>query len=58
MCSRDPGRPSDAPDTTEREDERPRKEASDVPKDDDHLTDIPDGCGCAEVWKHLSDRRE
>jgi len=25
---------------------------------DDHLADLPDGCGCAEVWKHLSERRE
>ena len=23
--------------------------------DDDHLSDVPDGCGCAEVWEHLSD---
>jgi hypothetical protein len=27
-------------------------------EDDDHLEDVPDGCGCAEVWEHLSDRRE
>ncbi|PSP59767.1 hypothetical protein BRC73_05755 [Halobacteriales archaeon QH_7_66_37] len=24
----------------------------------DHLTDIGDGCGCAEVWEHLSEHRE
>jgi hypothetical protein len=24
----------------------------------DHLTDIGDGCGCAEVWEHLSKHRE
>jgi hypothetical protein len=24
----------------------------------DHLDDIEDGCGCAEVWEHLSERRE
>ena len=24
---------------------------------DDHLADLPDGCGCAEVWEHLTDRR-
>jgi hypothetical protein len=23
----------------------------------DHLSDVPDGCGCAEVWEHLSERR-
>jgi hypothetical protein len=31
------------------------------PTDDgatDHLEDIEDGCGCAEVWEHLSERRE
>jgi hypothetical protein len=26
--------------------------------DDEHLADVPDGCGCAEVWEHLSERRE
>lgn len=25
---------------------------------DDHLEDLEDGCGCAEVWEHLSERRE
>ena len=25
---------------------------------DDHLEDVEDGCGCAEVWEHLSERRE
>lgn len=24
----------------------------------DHLSDVADGCGCAEVWEHLSERRE
>lgn len=24
---------------------------------DAHLADIDDGCGCAEVWEHLSDQR-
>jgi hypothetical protein len=23
-----------------------------------HLVDVADGCGCAEVWEHLSDERE
>ena len=23
----------------------------------DHLEDLPDGCGCAEVWEHLSGSR-
>lgn len=25
---------------------------------DEHLEDVEDGCGCAEVWEHLSDQRE
>lgn len=25
---------------------------------DAHLADVEDGCGCAEVWEHLSERRE
>lgn len=24
---------------------------------DDHLADVDDGCGCVEVWEHLSDQR-
>ena len=23
-----------------------------------HLTDIPDGAGCTEIWEHLSDERD
>jgi len=23
-----------------------------------HLDDIDDGCGCAEVWEHTSERRQ
>jgi len=26
-------------------------------RSDDHLDDIEDGCGCAEVWEHMSERR-
>ena len=33
-------------------DERPEDETA------DHLAEVPDGCGCAEVWEHLSGRRE
>jgi hypothetical protein len=25
--------------------------------DDDHLTDVEEGAGCAEIWEHLSERR-
>lgn len=23
-----------------------------------HLADLEDGCGCAEVWEHLSENRD
>lgn len=25
--------------------------------EDDHLADVDDGCGCTEVWEHLSENR-
>ena len=25
---------------------------------DDHLADVEDGCGCTEVWEHLSENRD
>ena len=25
--------------------------------DDDHLADVQAGCGCVEVWEHLSEER-
>lgn len=25
--------------------------------EDEHLADVEDGCGCTEVWEHLSDNR-
>ena len=24
---------------------------------DEHLDGVEDGCGCTEIWEHLSDRR-
>jgi hypothetical protein len=24
----------------------------------EHLADVEDGCGCTEVWEHLSEQRE
>ncbi|MFB6164271.1 MAG: hypothetical protein ABEJ31_03845 [Haloarculaceae archaeon] len=24
---------------------------------DEHLGEIEDGCGCTEIWEHLSERR-
>ena len=25
---------------------------------DEHLEDVEDGCGCTEIWEHLSENRE
>lgn len=25
--------------------------------EDSYLHDLPDGCGCTEVWEHLSEQR-
>jgi hypothetical protein len=25
--------------------------------EDEHLADVDDGCGCTEVWEHLSENR-
>jgi hypothetical protein len=35
--------------------------SSDTQRDDeakDHLEGLADGCGCAEIWEHLSERRD
>lgn len=26
--------------------------------EDEHLETVPDGCGCTEIWEHLSETRE
>jgi len=26
--------------------------------DANHLDDVDDGCGCTEIWEHLSDERD
>jgi hypothetical protein len=31
---------------------------TDQPEPDRSHLDVADGCGCAEVWEHLSERRE
>lgn len=33
-------------------------DANDEPVDTSHLHDVEDGCGCAEIWEHLSDERD
>jgi hypothetical protein len=34
------------------------REDPDERVDTSHLDDVDDGCGCAEVWEHLSERRD
>ncbi|WP_254536778.1 hypothetical protein [Halomarina litorea] len=41
---------------TDEEQADARDEEEDV--DTSHLDDIEDGCGCAEVWDHLSEGRD
>lgn len=26
--------------------------------DTSHLEDVEDGCGCTEIWEHMSDERD
>jgi hypothetical protein len=33
-------------------------ETDESPVDTSHLDDIEDGCGCTEIWEHLSDERD
>jgi hypothetical protein len=35
-----------------------RSERDEEEVDTSHLDDVEDGCGCAEVWDHLSEQRE
>lgn len=37
---------------------RTRRSVEDPAADGEHLESLPDGCGCAEVWEHLSETRE
>ena len=42
---------------SERADEEPADAAASE-RDDDHLRDIDDGCGCTEVWEAMSEYRD
>jgi len=48
------GLASNRDDETDDSDRSPRSERS----DQEHLQGVEDGCGCAEVWEHLSEQRE
>lgn len=36
------------------------EQADDEDEEDirEHLSDVKDGCGCAEVWEHMSEKRD
>lgn len=31
--------------------------ADESERDDTHLQSVDDGCGCTEIWEHLSEQR-
>jgi len=39
---------------------RPKQDATDEEEEDirEHLEDVDDGCGCTEIWEHLSEERD
>ena len=39
-------------------DDEAADDPTEEPVDTSHLDDLDDGCGCAEVWDHLSDQRD
>lgn len=40
------------------DDAKTQNDGQDDEQVDEHLEDVEDGCGCTEIWEHLSDRRE
>lgn len=44
--------------TTRQRDDATDESDDSRPEDRDHLDSVEDGCGCAEVWEHLSEQRE
>jgi len=47
---------ADDPDAADETPSAPDEEA-DARTTPDHLEGVPDGCGCAEIWEHLAERR-
>lgn len=35
-----------------------RADLDDEPIDTSHLDDVADGCGCTEIWEHMSEERD
>lgn len=46
---------TEAADGTADTDETGETNEADGDRPTDHLEDVGDGCGCAEIWEHLSD---
>lgn len=36
---------------------RPREKPTDADRREAGLDDVPDGCGCVEIWERLSEER-
>jgi hypothetical protein len=54
---------TDITQTTDDPDEAATDHLDDADEDDsaahrEHLEDVEDGCGCTEIWEHLSENRE
>jgi len=47
----------DAADAASDDDRVDEKSAGAEARADDHLDDVADGCGCTEIWEHLSEQR-
>lgn len=43
---------------TDEDEAAPAPDAVDEAAERDHLGDVPDGSGCAEIWEHLTEERD
>jgi hypothetical protein len=58
MSRRTDSRPDDAAEeTTDASTRTAPPDEEDGGDDASHLSELPDGAGCAEVWEHLSENR-
>jgi hypothetical protein len=37
---------------------QPQTQSKAADADRAHLQDVDDGCGCTEIWEHMSDERD
>jgi len=48
----------DAADAASDDDRSEESSGDDEVRADAHLDDVADGCGCTEIWEHLSEERD